>query len=199
MIGVSARPFSKSFSQHVQQMGRVMRAAPGKEFALWLDHSGNYLRFREDWDDLYDNGVQKLKDEGEKAKKELTDKEVEERRCPKCSSLWPGRADTCPNCGYTKPRLNMVEQVDGALVEFEDMAKGQKFTPAMKQEWWSQILTWGDRKGWQKGACSHRYREKFGVWPRGVTDVRKPLTQEVYGWLMSKQIAWSRGAKKARA
>jgi superfamily II DNA or RNA helicase len=33
MIGVSARPFSKSFSQHVQQMGRVMRAAPGKEFA----------------------------------------------------------------------------------------------------------------------------------------------------------------------
>jgi len=42
MIGVSARPFSKSFSSHVQQMGRVMRAHEGKEFALWLDHSGNF-------------------------------------------------------------------------------------------------------------------------------------------------------------
>ena len=32
MIGVSARPFSKSFSSHVQQMGRVMRPHEGKEF-----------------------------------------------------------------------------------------------------------------------------------------------------------------------
>jgi superfamily II DNA or RNA helicase len=52
MIGVSARPFSKSLSSHVQQMGRVMRTHDGKDFALWLDHSGNYLRFRSDWDDL---------------------------------------------------------------------------------------------------------------------------------------------------
>ena len=31
LIGVSARPFSKSFSSHVQQMGRIMRPSPGKE------------------------------------------------------------------------------------------------------------------------------------------------------------------------
>jgi len=57
MIGVSARPFSKSFSSHVQQMGRVMRPYEGKEFGVWLDHSGNYLRFRKDWDELFDEGV----------------------------------------------------------------------------------------------------------------------------------------------
>lgn len=34
--GISARPFRKSLSQHVQQLGRVMRSAPGKEFGLWL-------------------------------------------------------------------------------------------------------------------------------------------------------------------
>jgi len=38
MVGVSARPFSKSLSSHIQQMGRVMRPHEGKEFALWLDH-----------------------------------------------------------------------------------------------------------------------------------------------------------------
>ena len=38
LIGVSARPFSKSLSSHIQQMGRVMRGAEGKDFAVWLDH-----------------------------------------------------------------------------------------------------------------------------------------------------------------
>lgn len=41
MIGVSARPFSKSFSSHVQQMGRVMRPAEGKEFCVWLDQQNS--------------------------------------------------------------------------------------------------------------------------------------------------------------
>jgi len=34
MIGISARPFSKSFSSHVQQIGRVMRTHPGKDQAI---------------------------------------------------------------------------------------------------------------------------------------------------------------------
>lgn len=37
-VGISARPFTKSLSSHIQQLGRVMRPSPGKEFALWLDH-----------------------------------------------------------------------------------------------------------------------------------------------------------------
>jgi DNA repair protein RadD len=57
MVGVSARPFSKSLSSHIQQIGRVMRPCEGKEFALWLDHSGNYIRFRDDWDQVYEEGV----------------------------------------------------------------------------------------------------------------------------------------------
>ena len=36
LIGVSARPFSKSFSSHVQQMGRIMRPSPGKTHGVWL-------------------------------------------------------------------------------------------------------------------------------------------------------------------
>ena len=58
LIGVSARPFSKSFSSHVQQMGRIMRPCEGKEYGLWLDHSGNYLRFRDDWDGVFKDGAE---------------------------------------------------------------------------------------------------------------------------------------------
>ena len=64
MIGVSARPFSKSFSSHVQQLGRIMRTHPGKEYGLWLDHSGNFIRFKDDWDSLYEEGVTRTKGRG---------------------------------------------------------------------------------------------------------------------------------------
>jgi len=52
--------FSKSFSSHVQQMGRVMRPHEGKEFGVWLDHSGNFLRFRPDWDCLIYRGRENI-------------------------------------------------------------------------------------------------------------------------------------------
>ena len=75
MIGVSARPFSKSFSSHVQQMGRIMRPYDGKDYGLWLDHSGNYLRFRKEWDTLFVEGVTELQSGTETVKKEPDEKE----------------------------------------------------------------------------------------------------------------------------
>jgi superfamily II DNA or RNA helicase len=84
MVGVSARPFSKSLSSHIQQIGRVMRPCEGKEFALWLDHSGNYIRFRDDWDQIYEDGVQSLENKEEKTKKEPTEKEKKESKCSAC-------------------------------------------------------------------------------------------------------------------
>lgn len=119
MIGVSARPFSKSLSSHIQQMGRVMRTHPSKSFATWLCHSGNYLRFQEDWEEIYNNGVHELDDAREKAKKEKTDKEKEAAKCPKCGHLWAGGSDTCIHCGYTREKRSMVESVPGEMEELK--------------------------------------------------------------------------------
>jgi hypothetical protein len=66
-----------------------------KPFAVWLDHSGNYLRFREDWDEVYENGVHELDDGKEKTKPEKTESEKKEAKCPVCSHLWPSGSDTC--------------------------------------------------------------------------------------------------------
>ncbi len=38
LCGIGAQPYRKSFSSHIQMIGRAMRSAPGKQFALWLDH-----------------------------------------------------------------------------------------------------------------------------------------------------------------
>jgi superfamily II DNA or RNA helicase len=167
LIGVSARPFSKSLSSHIQQMGRVMRGCEGKEFAVWLDHSGNYLRFREDWDEVFEQGVDTLDEGKEKAKKEPSDKLKEESKCPKCAALWPKGSDTCYNCGHVREKKNQVIAVQGEMVELTAMASRET-----KQEFWNQMQYLIRYEGWSKGRAAHTYKDKFGVWPRALVDNR---------------------------
>ena len=194
MIGVSARPFSKSFSSHVQQMGRVMRAHPGKSFALWLDHSGNYLRFRAEWDELYSSGVSELVPGGsEKAKKEPSEFEKEKAKCPKCGSLWPGRSDTCPHCGYVRARINDVVALPGQLSEIEG-EKPEKYDSATKERWFQELLGYARTKGYKDGWAFHKYLEKFGVQP-AWKKVGKSCGHEVANWIKSRNIAYSHARK----
>jgi superfamily II DNA or RNA helicase len=163
-IGISARPFSKSLSSHIQQMGRVMRTHSTKQFATWLDFSGNYLRFREDWENIYDSGIDELDDGAEKAKKEPTEKEKKEAKCPACGALWPRGSDICAHCGHVRAKKSLVESVPGMMEELGAMSRDDK------QSWWNQIQ-WKIRfNGWSSGRGAHVYREKFGVWPRGLDD-----------------------------
>jgi superfamily II DNA or RNA helicase len=171
MIGVSARPFSKSLSSHVQQMGRVMRAnmanPEDKPFALWLDHSGNYLRFKDDWDDVFEAGVKRLDDGKEKPRSEPSEREKKESKCPSCFALWPKHGDTCLHCGHVKEKRNAVIAIDGKMEELIASAGASRES---KQQFWSQMVWYQRAQGWSKGRAAHTFREKFGVWPRGLED-----------------------------
>lgn len=192
MIGVSARPFSKSLSSHIQQMGRVMRSHPGKEFALWLDHSGNYLRFREDWDEVYENGVTKLDDGREKPKKELTKKEKEAAKCPKCSAFWPGNSDTCANCGHVRVRLSQIASVPGMM---EELA-GANAMRAMKRKWLAELKGIAQGK-YSSGWVAHKFKDKFGSWPNNIHVDPAAPSPEVLSWIKSRNIAWAKARKAA--
>lgn len=187
MIGVSARPFSKSLSSHIQQMGRVMRGSEGKEFALWLDHSGNYLRFREDWDDVFEAGVDVLDEGKEKAKKEPTEREKKESKCPACHALWVGGSDTCYNCGHVRERQNKVSAVAGQLEELALATQSRE----SKQEFWSMMQYYVRYEGWSSGRAANTYRDKFGVWPRGLDDRQAIMpTPEVKKFIRNKLHAF---------
>lgn len=192
MIGISARPFSKSLSSHIQQMGRVMRSHPGKEFALWLDHSGNYLRFRDDWDDVFENGVSVLDDGREKAKKEPTKKEKEAAKCPKCSAFWPGNSDTCPNCGHVRVRLSQVATVPGMM---EELA-GAGAMRAMKRKWLAELKGYAAGK-YSSGWVAHKFKDKFGSWPNNIHADPVAPSHEVMSWVRSRNIAWAKARKAA--
>jgi superfamily II DNA or RNA helicase len=170
-IGVSARPFSKSLSSHIQQMGRVMRTHPGKTFGLWLDHSGNYLRFREDWEDVFENGVSELEDGKEKTKQEPDEKEKKEAKCPACGALWPRGSDTCAHCGHVRERKSAVVSVPGQMEELGSMSRDDK------QAWWSMAQYKVQTGSWSDKRALANYREKFGVWPRGLHASPLPPTR----------------------
>jgi superfamily II DNA or RNA helicase len=194
MIGVSARPFSKSFSSHVQQLGRVMRPHQGKEFGLWLDHSGNYLRFREDWDELFHEGVTTLKEGGEKSKTEPPEKVKKESKCPKCQALWVWPEDKCGECGFIRIRMSSVVSKPGQLEELQAASKNLSIE---KQSFYSQILYYARAKGFKEGWAAHKYKEKFGVWPRGLIESSELPTPATVNWIKSRAIAYAKA--KARA
>lgn len=194
MIGVSARPFTKSLSSHIQQMGRVMRKHPGKDFALWLDHSGNYVRFAEDWEDIYANGVNDLDDGREKPKREPTANEKEAAKCPRCNAFWPGRADACACCGFVRAQRNNVMEKPGELTEY---SPGGKKLPgvAERQEFYSQLIAIAETRGYKRGWAFHKYVEKFGVQPKGLHHDPMEPTLKVQSWVRSRQIAWANSRK----
>lgn len=196
MIGVSARPFTKSLSSHVQQMGRVMRAHPDKQFALWLDHSGNYLRFADDWEDIYANGVSELDDGKEKPKKEPTEREKEAAKCPRCNAFWPGRADACACCGFVRPQRNDVTERPGELAEYNSAGKKPPGREE-RQAFFSELCGVAQERGYKRGWAFHKYREKFGVDPKGLSDAPAMPSAATMRWVRSRQIAWANSRKNA--
>ncbi len=187
MIGVSARPFSKSLSSHVQQMGRVMRQHPSKEFGVWLDHSGNYLRFQDEWDEIYEKGAGELDDGREKTKPEPTLKEKEAAKCPRCGAMW-GNSDICSHCGFVRERRNKVVDQPGEMIELGN----NKVPKVDKQKFYSELLFMVKNRGYKEGWAAHKYREKMGVFPRGLEKVEVMPSLETLNWLKSRAIAFSK-------
>ena len=192
MIGVSARPFSKSFSSHVQQMGRVMRPYEGKAFGLWLDHSGNYLRFRKEWDKLFDEGVTELENGSEVAKKEPTDQEKKEAKCPACGALWVWPDRTCGECGYEKP-IKQILNVPGELTELETT---KREALSENQNFYSELLYYAKMRGYKDGWAAHKYKEKYGVYPNGLHTKPQATSSKTANWIKSKNIAWAKAKAK---
>lgn len=82
--------------------------------------------------------------------------------------------------------------------ELQELTPGKgAAVKAVKQDWFSQLKTIASQRGYSDGWVAHKYREKFGVWPKGLNDAPMPVSIEVAGWVRSRQIAWAKGRKAA--
>jgi DNA repair protein RadD len=121
MVGISCRPYAKSFSSHIQEMGRVMRISPRKEFGLWLDHSGNCISFADDTAWLYEHGVDSLSDAQKKDSevREPVERIKAKHFCGDCGLQLEPAVMSCPACGWERPKRGEIQTVEGELIDFE--------------------------------------------------------------------------------
>lgn len=182
-VCILCRPLRKSLTTHIQQIGRVMRPAEGKDKALVIDHTGNAMRFLDDTVDFWDRGVDELNDGAEKDKKprELTEKERKDRACPRCKAVFSANTPVCPACGWERPAKPSGVTVVNGVAQRLDMSKvghgssrGFDFDnhPILKDPRfaylsicaWATIRKRGDEEGGRKWAA-WIYKGVYGKWP----------------------------------
>ena len=176
---ILARPLRKSLSMHIQMVGRGARISPDKNYCVIQCNSGNYLRFLEDFEEIYENGINELDDHKEKPKAEKTKKEKKDRTCPRCMALWPSNSNHCHSCGFIRPVTANIESVDGEIVELRGKSHKREFTGEQKQQIYWEFLGYARGNGYKDGWAYHKYTERFGVSPAWKKQYMKPSPETV--------------------
>lgn len=108
---------------YLQQVGRVLRRATGKMYAIILDHVGNSFKFLPDGTCYRKHGLpdevrQWSLDGAEKKKKrQKIETDISTRRCDQCFMPMSSTLRRCPFCHFEKeitPRE--IEQIEGTLI-----------------------------------------------------------------------------------
>lgn len=225
---IIARP-TASLNLHLQMIGRVMRAADGKDGAIVLDHAGNHH--------VHGLVTRSLRYSLDGSTKVGTDEPLGIRRCPRCGLMYDVGLPACPECGHTPdPAEREPGKVrgKGTLEEFDDTAfeyrkqiwelieaerEASGFRPGwsvfrfeerfgvkpcfvevgerrelvdpkeatmdQKRQVYEGFVALGERLNWKPGAAAHRYRDVFGVWPRGfVGESRRAGLKEKWAGMM---------------
>jgi DNA repair protein RadD len=192
-VVIMARPLRSSLAEHIQILGRGLRKHPGKTECLVLDHAGNCLRFWDQMQDFFEHGASTLDDGRKKEKKAADQREREPTKCPRCSHVHD-RRPACPACGHVYPRRSEVEHQAG---ELRELSGGPTATPNEKQAFYSQLLYIALQRGYKPGWVSHKYHERFGVWPRAMDEIPAAPTRSTMNWIRSRQIAFAKAREVA--
>jgi DNA repair protein RadD len=107
---------TQSLGLHLQQIGRVLRPAPGKERAIVVDHVGNVAQCKAG---VWTLNHGRAEDDREWSLQGASKKEKAERvaRCEQCLAIIAPGTRICPECGHEKQAAERkgVEQVEGDL------------------------------------------------------------------------------------
>lgn len=184
---ILARP-TQSLALHRQQIGRVMRACPGKLGALILDHAGNTHRHGLPTDDVEVTLTGKAKRKSEAAPP----------ACKKCFAILDG-GYPCWGCGYDpadEPVVRLAElPKTGVLVEMPK--DSQEFRRAKYAGWVSVASELGYKLGWAK----FQFKKRYSAWPRFPDEDAKYVCrshqyeQRSYGIICSRCLR-ARGSER---
>jgi DNA repair protein RadD len=189
---ILARPLKKSFSQHVQMIGRGARSHEGKNLCVVQDHCNNWLRFADQWDDFFHNGVKTLAESPDQhSKKEPSRTEKDAAKCPKCSALWSSGSEICLHCGHVRQRRSNVSILPGTMREITASSKKAEFSSDYKREFYHAMIGHLRATGKNENRAFYLYREKFGADPVWKKEAG-PITLDAIRWIQRANIAFAR-------
>jgi superfamily II DNA or RNA helicase len=201
-----ARPLRKSLSTAIQMWGRGLRCSPdtGKTDCILLDFSGNIIRFREDFESIYFNGLDEL-DAGEKLDKTIRkdgDEDKEPKGCPACGHK--PFTKRCMACGHESKRLSLVEATAGEMREI--VMLGGKKMGEDREHVWAQVSTYARAHSApekQQARARFIYRDITGSEPpstwRVATTPGVEITKNVMNKIKAKNIAYSKSIGRRAA
>ena len=158
---------TQSLALHLQQIGRVLRPAPGKSEALILDHAGNLARHGlPDEPRCWDLGGKR-----ERIKKER-DGEIKVRTCRACFAVQLASRRYCQFCkaGLISEAEREVEIREGELAEIradEQRAKWAARKDQGRAQTLEELVALGKKRGykrphfWAKHVFNARQRKKI--------------------------------------
>lgn len=189
----------KSVTTYVQRAGRITRKSENKEYAIYLDHAGNFDEFG-----YAEDIVPTTLDNGEKSNYKEIDlirqkdgQEAIVSDCPMCYQKMQGVQ--CMACGYEIPIHKRMIDDGSILEEIQEGNQANKKTPLEdKQRFMSELIYLAAQKGYQRGWAAHQYREKFAVWPNDIKtyDVDE-ITDITKGWIKHQNIKRAHSKSKS--
>lgn len=186
---VLARP-TKSMGLYLQMIGRGARPHDGKKDFIIIDHGGCIERLG-----FYEDEIEWSLDGKKVGYRKKKQRKAESRymTCDECRFVF--RGSKCPQCGtVVKDYGKKIAALDAELVEIGKDKR--KYTMKDKRNWYSMLRHYCRDKGYSDGWADHKYREKFGVWPRNVTGPLLIPNREVINFIRYTQIKWAKGQKK---
>lgn len=154
-VAILARP-TKSRALHLQQIGRIMRAAPGKAGAVVLDHAGNHHRHGGALDHIEYSLDDKKKHDSQPAPF---------KTCKACYAIVPLGATECPECGADLAgTVGVPVEEEGELVPLEVVDRGAVYRDLVRK---------ASSRNYRMGWARFQFKNRFGTWPRGMKEIEE--------------------------
>ena len=161
---------TKSEMKWVQDGGRGIRIADGKESCLVLDHAGTAEELGLFTDIHHETlDTRDPKEKGEPA----SGTAPKPHKCPNCNLLVSRSADVCPFCFTKLHKGKTPREINAELVRIGSEKK-KRLERSEEQAFYSGLIDFGQRRGFKPGWAWHKYVEKFGTTPKGLKNV--PMT-----------------------
>jgi DNA repair protein RadD len=196
---INARP-TKSKATWIQGAGRVLRFMEGKH-AIIFDHGGTALTLGLPEDIEIDELCTGKKSEGKSEEQQKKEYDALPKPCKRCGVLRePGKA-VCHKCGYKTVRKEDVEVARELGLKILKGESKKEPTKDDKQKFYSELLGWQlsqemHGKTVSKGRVAHIYKDKFGVFPRGLDEKISSPSQELTGFIQSRIIAFAKARQQ---